>query len=321
MEELNPEPRGLACFTADRGDAGHRLDHALVRRLRDISRLSRTRAQAWISAGLVSVDDLVVLRPSTRVRDGSTIRVVLPTSATPRAKPEAESLSIDIVYEDADLLAVNKPAGMVVHPSYRNTSGTLLNAVLAHVARGDDATRPGVVTRLDKETSGLVLVALTSGGHRAIQRDAAGGAVAKTYLAVVSGRPRRSTGTIRLPLGRDPDDRRRMRVLDTGAASETRYEVLDASGAWTLLRCELVTGRTHQIRVHLAASGWPLAGDPVYGVPHPRLARQALHAWTLRMPHPVTRKPLAITAPVSEDLLGAFPEFASTFARGVTTPA
>ena len=164
-------------------------------------------------------------------------------------------------------------------------------------------------------------MALTAGGHRAIQRDAANGAVAKTYLAIVSGRPRRSTGTIRLSLGRDPNDRRRMQVLDTGAASETRYEILDVSGAWTLLRCELVTGRTHQIRVHLAASGWPIAGDRLYGVPHPNLARQALHAWNVRLPHPVTRTPLAITAPVSGDLRAAFPEFASAFARGVMSTA
>lgn len=320
MEELKGDP-GTICFTADRGDAGHRLDHALVRRLHDVSRLSRTRAQSWITSGLVSVDDLVVRRASTRVRDGAAIRVALPASAVPRARPEAESLSIEILHEDTDLLAINKPAGMVVHPSYRNTSGTLLNAVLAHVASGGRSTSPGIVTRLDKDTSGLVLVALTTGGHRIIQRDAGTGAVSKTYLAIVSGRPRRRTGTIRLPLGRDPGDRRRMQVLDGGLASETRFEVLDTAGTYALLRCHLVTGRTHQIRVHLAASGWPIAGDRVYGAAHDRLARQALHAWRLTLPHPTTREPLAITAPVSADLVAAFPEFARVFAADVTSPA
>jgi 23S rRNA pseudouridine1911/1915/1917 synthase len=191
-----------------------------------------------------------------------------------------------------------------VHPSYKNITGTLLNGILAR--RVLPAT-PGIVTRLDKNTSGLVLVALTSQTHRLTQRDAMEGAVTKEYLAIVYGAPAPRRGSIALPLARDTSDRRRVVVSPDGAACETRYEVVAASGGLALVRCELVTGRTHQIRVHLAAEGWPIAGDPTYGRPHATLSRQALHAWRLTLPHPLTRAPLVLTAPPPADMAAVFP--------------
>ena len=220
-----------------------------------------------------------------------------------RPRPEAEPLSVAVIHEDESLIAVDKPPGMVVHPTYRNWSGTLVNALLWHV-RGRGDVRPRVVTRLDKDTSGLVLVALAPDVQAQIQRDAAAGRVRKDYLAIVRGTPDPARGTIRFPLARSADDRRRVVVADAGQPCETRYEVMASyePGAYSLVRCELVTGRTHQTRVHLASCGWPILGDPVYGVPHEGLTRQALHAWRLRLPHPVSREMLTLEAPLPPDL-------------------
>ena len=221
--------------------------------------------------------------------------------APERRRPEAEDIEVTVVYEDEWLIAIDKPPGMVVHPTYKNWSGTLLNALLWRV-RGRHGVVPSIITRLDKQTSGLVLVALSPVIHARVQEDAAAGRVRKEYLAVVEGVPSPRRGTIALPLARSPEDRRRVVVTETGQASETRYDVLSTIGDQSVLRCELVTGRTHQIRVHLAARGWPIAGDEVYGAPHPLLTRQALHAWRVSLPHPVTREPLQCYAPVPADL-------------------
>lgn len=201
-------------------------------------------------------------------------------------------------------MAVNKPPGMIVHPTYKNTSGTLVNALLAHRVL---PTTPGVITRLDKNTSGLVLIALTSQVHMHAQRDAHAGLTKKEYLAVVYGAPAGASGVITLPLARSSEDRRRVVVSDDGAAAETRYEVVGCAGELSLVRCELITGRTHQIRVHLAAIGWPIAGDPTYGRPHPAIDRQALHAWRIALPHPLTREPLSVTAPIPADMRALMP--------------
>jgi 23S rRNA pseudouridine1911/1915/1917 synthase len=287
-------------FVADRGDAGQRLDQEVVRRLTTVSRLSRTTAQRWIEEGAVEVQARIVTRPSTTVLEGAVICVSLPDDAPRRVRPAAEPVPIDVVYEDGDLLVVNKPAGVVAHPTYKQTTGTLLNHVLWHV-RDRGPLVPGILTRLDKDTSGLMIVALSSGVHAAAQRDAAAGRIRKEYLAVVSTAPVPRTGTVTLPLARDPLDRRRVMPAPAGAPSETRYEVLSTSAQGTLVRCELVTGRTHQIRVHLSASGWPIVGDRVYGAPDERIARQALHAWRVSMPHPVTRVALTFEAPPPAD--------------------
>jgi 23S rRNA pseudouridine1911/1915/1917 synthase len=218
-----------------------------------------------------------------------------------RRRPEAEDVPLSVLYEDECVLVVDKPAGMVVHPTYKNWSGTLLNGLLWRV-RDRGPIVPSIVTRLDKQTSGLVLVALSAEIHARLQRDAGAGLVRKQYLAVVHGTPEITSGTIELPLARSPNDRRRVIVTDAGQPSATRYEVLGAAGGLSLVRCELVTGRTHQIRVHLAHRGWPIIGDEVYGRPHPLVTRQALHAWRIGLTHPVTRQLLEIEAKVPLDL-------------------
>jgi 23S rRNA pseudouridine1911/1915/1917 synthase len=224
-------------------------------------------------------------------------------SAPERRRPEPEALELAVLYEDDSLIVVDKPPGMVVHPTYRNTSGTLLNGLLWRV-RGRHEAVPSIVTRLDKNTSGLVLVALTPEVHARIQREAAAGRVRKEYLAVVRGRPTPRSGSITLPLARSPEDRRRVIVTLEGQASETGYEVLASSDTHSLVRCELVTGRTHQIRVHFASVGHPILGDTTYGEPHPGLARQALHAWRLTLVHPVSGAALHVESPIPGDFRG-----------------
>ena len=299
-------------FIADKGDARLRLDRILVRRITDVTRLSRTTAQEWIASGAVQIDGQDVRRPASRVREGAHVAVAVPDTAPRRTRPQPEAGTLDVVFEDDSLLVVNKPSGVVVHPSYKQTSGTMLNAVLWRLQGSSTARQPGIVTRLDKDTSGLVLIALTPAVHASLQREAEAGHLEKQYLAVVSGIPTPRAGRIRLAIGRDPDDRRRMQVAADGAPSETLYEVLAEYGLpveppaaparSALVRCTLVTGRTHQIRVHLASQGWPILGDRVYGVAHPSITRQALHAWQLSLRHPVTRQPLTFQAPLPPDL-------------------
>lgn len=262
--------------------------------------MSRARAQSWIKAGLVSVGETPAVRPSIRVREGADIHVRLPRACQLREQPQPEPVALDVLYEDEHLIAINKPAGMVVHPSYRNTTGTLLNGVLWHL-RERETVRPGLVSRLDKNTSGVVVVALSPGTHERIQRDARVGQVLKQYVAIVRGLPRPQKGVITLPLRHDPADRRRMTVgnASIGAPSETRYRVLAEKDGCAVVLCELVTGRTHQIRVHMSACGWPLVGDAVYGADP--ASRHALHAWRITFPHPVTRAQLQIEAPVPAD--------------------
>lgn len=222
--------------------------------------------------------------------------------STERRRPLPEEGPLSIVFEDEWMIVLDKPPGIVVHPTYKNWSGTLLNSVLWRV-RDRAGVQPGILTRLDKDTSGLVVIALTPELHAAMQRDQTAGRVRKEYLAVVQGTPEPSIGTISLPLARDLADRRRVVVSDTGAPSETRYEVIAMlPGGCSLLRCEPVTGRTHQIRVHLASSGWSILGDASYGVTNAAIARQALHAWRVRLPHPFTRQPVDVEAPIPDDM-------------------
>jgi 23S rRNA pseudouridine1911/1915/1917 synthase len=297
MENL----RDALQFVADRGDAGRRLDQALVRRLVAVRRMSRSLAQRWIESGAVTVNGRVALRPATSLRAGSSVSVQLPASAVLRARPAPEAGPLDVLYEDASLVILNKPPGVVVHPSYKQASGTLLNALLGRLEARPEA-RPGILTRLDRGTSGVVIVPLGGAVHAAMQRLAAAGGLRKEYLAVVCGVPHPPLGRIDFPLARDPEDRRRVVTMPGGAASETRYEVVSHSAATSVVRCELITGRTHQIRVHLAASGWPIVGDALYGEPDPRIARQALHAWRVSFRHPVSGDAVSVTAPVPDDL-------------------
>jgi 23S rRNA pseudouridine1911/1915/1917 synthase len=222
-----------------------------------------------------------------------------------RRRPQPEEGPLSILFEDESVLVLDKPPGIVVHPTYKNTSGTLLNAVLWRYRHRNDV-QPGILTRLDKDTSGAVVVALTPELHTAMQRDMVAGRVRKEYLAVVDGIPDPPHGTIDLPLGRSTEDRRIVVVREDGASCQTRYEVVwqrpGQGTAMSVVRCELLTGRTHQIRVHLAARGWPVVGDRVYGRESSVIPRQALHAWRVTFLHPATREPITITSPVRSDM-------------------
>lgn len=303
-------------IVADRGDAGVRLDRVLLRRLADVPRLSRTLVQKWTAAGQVAVNGRIVRRVAARVPGGGEIAVWCPAPA-PRARPAPEHVPLAVLYEDDQLLAIDKPAGMVVHPSYRHAQGTLLNAVLGRAVPA--GWTPRLVHRLDKQTSGVLLVARSPEAHRAVTRAWSTDAVRKHYLALVWGAPPKPRGEIRLALGRDPLDRRRVIVARAGGRdSRTRYEVIARSrgtrAGLAVVRCELLTGRMHQIRVHLAALGCPVIGDRVYGrarpptAADPRLAalaaamsRHALHAWRIELRLPA-RPPRAIVAPMPSDL-------------------
>jgi 23S rRNA pseudouridine1911/1915/1917 synthase len=303
-------------LTADRGDAGRRLDLVLRRHLTAVEAATRTRVQAWIESGQVCVNGTPVHRVAARAALGDVVTVVIPPAAlAARAPMAAEDVPLAVLHEDDHLLALDKPAGVVVHPTHAHGSGTVMNALLWHAREWPDGQRPSLVSRLDKLTSGILLIAKTPAVHAAIQRTAA----EKDYLAVVYGRVNVARGEIDLRLGRDRGDRRRVVAsVDVGAPSLTRFERLARVAApdagLSLLRARLVTGRTHQIRVHLAARGWPIVGDPVYGAPLWRevgdsalsaalrsFPRQALHAWRVSLTHPVTRSPLSLEAPLPRD--------------------
>jgi 23S rRNA pseudouridine1911/1915/1917 synthase len=295
----------------DRGDDGLRVDRVLLRHLRHEKGVSRNRIQKWIAAGNVLINGSAAPRAAWRVQAGDDLCVRV-ADVPKRARPQPQALDLNILYEDDDLLAVNKPAGLVVHPSFRNTSGTLMNGVLDLARSWPDGSKPALVGRLDKLTSGVVLIAKRSDIHAALQRAMNARRVDKDYLAIVRGKPSPQRGTIDLALDRDPWDRRRITVTDRGGQpSVTRYERLSTAGGFSVVRCRLITGRTHQIRVHLAAKKWPIVGDATYGskAPDPdaidaagKFARQALHAWRLAFRQPRTGRELVIEAPMPEDM-------------------
>ena len=241
-----------------------------------------------------------------------------PFQSNDRRRPQPEEGPLEVIHEDEHLLAIDKPAGIVVHPTYKNTSGTVLNAVLWRVKDRPQA-QPGILTRLDKGTSGVVVIALTSAAHATLQRDGAAGRIVKEYLAVVHGTPEPPSGRIVLPLGRDTADRRLVVVRDDGAHAETLYEVVERIPSdMTLVRCTLVTGRTHQIRVHLAARGCPIVGDAAYGRSEGSITRQALHAWRVSLLHPLTRARIELQAPLPVDIRSLLAEGAEATEKSHT---
>ena len=305
----------LRTVTADRGDAGVRLDRVLCRHLSDVPAATRTRVQAWIAGGCVTINGRPVRRAAARAALGDRVAVVIP-DAPPRRAMRGEDVALDVLYEDDCCVAVAKPAGMVVHPTYRHPAGTLMNALVGRARAWPAGERPSIVGRLDKLTSGVVLAAKTREAHAALQR----AAIEKMYLAVVYGRVPAARGTIDLRLALDSRDRRRVIAsAAAGAASRTLFERVARAAApragLALLRCTLETGRRHQIRAHLQARGWPIVGDPVYGEPRwqlvtdPLLAaalrafpRQALHAARLSFAHPITGSAIEIDAPLPADM-------------------
>jgi 23S rRNA pseudouridine1911/1915/1917 synthase len=300
----------------DRGDAGVRVDRVLLRHLRHERGLSRNQIQKWIDRGDVLINGTPPSRIAWRVQAGDVLRVRI-ERARLRTRPSPEAMALDVIYEDDHLLAINKPAGLVVHPSYKNATGTLMNGVLQRARAWRDGDQPGLLGRLDKFTSGLVIVTKRAAIHASLQRAMDARRIDKDYLAIVWGKPTPIRGTIDLALDRDPWDRRRITVTDRGGQpSVTRYERIATDSVFSLVRCRLITGRTHQIRVHLSAKGWPLVGDGAYGRRGVRASddamieaarafpRQALHAWRLSFRHPVDGSELVLTAPLPDDLCG-----------------
>jgi 23S rRNA pseudouridine1911/1915/1917 synthase len=287
-------------------ESGERLDRYLARAL---PALSRSQIQRLIRQGLVVLEGQAA-KPSAPVAEGMRVVVHIPPAPAEQVLPQ--SIPLDVVYEDGALLVVNKPAGMVVHPSPGHSQGTLVNALLArypHLAAGDEG-RAGIVHRLDRDTSGLIIVGKTEAALKHLRQQFKMRKVEKTYLALVHGRPPAPEGIIEAPVGRDPRQRQRMAVVSGGRAARTRYVLREDLGEYSLLAASPETGRTHQIRVHLAWLGVPVAGDRVYGpqrnVRRVRndlgLERQFLHAWRLSFERPGSRERLALEAPLPPDL-------------------
>jgi len=315
--------------TGDEGSS--RLDRVLAKHLAE---LSRSRLKALILAGQVSIDSPTVKNapvrdPAYHVGRGDTITIVVPEPTA--AEPVGENIALDIVYEDDDIIVIDKPAGLVVHPAAGHETGTLVNALIAHCGASlsgiGGVRRPGIVHRLDKDTTGLLVAAKNDSAHQSLSAQFADhgrtGAMRRGYMAFVWGVPNRQRGTVDAPIDRHPHAREKMAVRDGGREAITHWEILesfngrDGKQIASLLACELETGRTHQIRVHLAHIGHPLMGDAVYG-PHfktkashlgPRsqaalaaLGRQALHAYLLALEHPKTGAILGWNSDLPGDL-------------------
>jgi len=247
--------------------------------------------------------------PADRVVAGAVVDFEIPEAYVAEAAPEA--IPLEILYEDEDLAVINKPAGMVVHPAPGHHTGTLVHALLGR-GGGWSAVggvmRPGIVHRLDKGTSGLIVVARNDASHRALSSQLKDRSLSRTYMAIVRGRVKGDAGELEGPIGRDPKERKRMAVVSGGRYARTRYQVVERRGGHTLLRCDLDTGRTHQIRVHLAALGHPVTGDAEYGGGEAGVWRPLLHAWRLRLRHPRTGEEMSFEAPPPAD----FDEFWSS---------
>jgi 23S rRNA pseudouridine1911/1915/1917 synthase len=277
-----------------------RLDHYLVRALPD---LSRSQVQRLIRRGLVTLDGQAA-RARSSVKPGMRVTVRIPSAPSDDVLPQP--MALDVVYEDDDLLVVNKPAGLVVHPAYGHRAGTLVNALLARypgLAVGDEG-RPGIVHRLDRDTSGLIVVAKTEAALEHLRWQFKSRRVKKTYLVLVHGQPPTLEGIIEAPIGRDPRQRKRMAVVAGGRPARTGFHLLEDLGDYSLLAVSLETGRTHQIRVHLAWLGVPVVSDRVYGRRRNRLglSRQFLHAWRLSFERPGGQGTIELEAPLPADL-------------------
>ena len=293
--------------TLTAGMAGLRLDQALARCFPEYS---RSQLRTWVDEGRITVDGLVA--PAKRRVRGDECVVLEMAAATARDAPDLpEDRPLDIVFEDDQIIVIDKPAGLVVHPGAGNRSGTLLNALLGHRPALAQLPRAGIVHRLDKETSGLMVVAATLEAQTDLVRQLQARTVSRIYHAVVTGRVERA-GSVDAPVGRHPTQRTKMAVVQRGRPARTHYRPLSGGGDWTLVDCSLETGRTHQIRVHMQHIGHPLLGDPVYagsrrpspgvGTHAGTLGRQALHAVALSLDHPAGRERLTWHSALPADL-------------------
>lgn len=268
----------------------------------ELSEHSRSQVQTWIKDGLVTVNDDEA-KANYKIQNGDIIHVTMKEPEEIDAQPE--DIAIDIVYEDADVLVVNKPSGMVVHPSIGHSGGTLVNALLYHIkdlSGINGKIRPGIVHRIDKDTSGLLMVAKNDLAHEKLAEQLQEKTAKREYIALVHGVIENDKGTIDAPIGRDPKNRKKFTVIQGGKESVTHFEVIERFSEYTLLKLNLETGRTHQIRVHLEYIGHRMAGDPLYG-PRKTLEGQGqfLHAATLSFDHPRTGEHLTFTAPLPEE--------------------
>lgn len=293
------------------GPAGGRLDKALA----DACDLSRERIKALIAEGRVSIDGKPATQGSAKVPAGAHFAIAVPEAAP--AEAVAQDIALDVVFEDEYLIVIDKPAGLVVHPAAGNPDGTLVNALLHH-CRGQlsgigGVARPGIVHRIDKETSGLLVVAKTDAAHEGLAVQFADHSIERAYRAVVGGRPNPLAGTVTGAIGRSNVDRKKMALVEEGRGKHavTHYRTLEPLAHASLVECRLETGRTHQVRVHMASIGHALLGDPVYGrTPKPLRAllqrldfsRQALHAAELGFLHPVTGKKVHFESQLPDDM-------------------
>lgn len=289
-------------LTATPEAAGQRLDAFLAETLPE---LTRSAAQRLIAEGQVAVDGKIPTK-SLKLAGGETLSVSLPEPEEAQALPE--DIPLDVVYEDADVIVVNKPVGMVVHPAPGHSGGTLVNALLHHC--GDSLSgiggelRPGIVHRIDRDTSGLIIAAKNDFAHQALSAQLQDHSLCRTYEAVVVGNLREDSGTVDAPIGRCPSDRKKMAVVRQGGRNAvTHWQVLERFPGYTYVRCRLETGRTHQIRVHMAYIGHPLYGDTVYGAkkPAPGMTGQCLHAVGLTFRHPRTGEMVELSCPLNEE--------------------
>ena len=281
-------------------DSGQRLDQFLHARL---PQYSRARIQAWIDEGRVQINGAAAKR--SYLLKGPE-RIELEPAEPPPLHATPENLPLDILYEDQDVIAINKPAGMTVHAGAGRHSGTLVNALLhcfGVLSEVGGALRPGIVHRLDRLTSGVILIARTDSAHRHLAAQFSGRKIEKIYLSLVHGHVRSDTGKITKPIARDPIHRTRMTAkLATGRAAITEYRVLQRFEKYTYLEVKIGTGRTHQIRVHLASIGHPVAGDKLYGAPAGPLGRVFLHAHRIAFTSPSSGEPISVTAPLATEL-------------------
>ena len=282
-------------------ESGERID-ALLARL--VPELTRSAAQRLLEEGLVTLGGVPV-KKNRRTEPGEVYAALLPEPELP--EPEPQDIPLDIVYEDADVVVVNKPRGMVVHPAPGHPDGTLVNALLWHCGASLSGVggerRPGIVHRIDKDTSGLIIAAKNDFAHLALSAQLTDRSLSRVYEAVARGEFREESGTVDAPIGRHPTERKRMAVTERGSRpAVTHWEVLARYRGWTHIRCRLETGRTHQIRVHMAYIGHPLLGDMVYGAKKPErgLEGQCLHARELKFLHPRTGEAIHLSTELPE---------------------